>query len=348
MTNSILAALAAAALFGVTVPLAKILSSGLAPGMLAGLLYLGSGIGLSFVMVAKNRKLAWPALSRGETGWLAGAIATGGVLGPALFIFGLTRIAATLASLLLNFEAAFTAALAWFVFREHAGGRIVLGMALIVLGGILLAMPGPAVAFGWQDSAGAGAVVAACFCWGLDNNFTRHVASADALFVASAKGVVAGTTNLVLALCLGAAFPPPGTAAAAMLVGWFGYGISLVLFVVALRGLGSARTGAYFATAPFIGALVAVATLHEPVAASYWLAAAAMAAGVWLHVSERHDHLHTHDGLAHRHEHVHDIHHRHHHDFPWDGSEPHSHEHTHEALTHSHPHFPDLHHRHRH
>ncbi len=193
---------------------------------------------------------------------------------------------------------------------------------------------------------GALAVAAACACWAVDNNLTRRVSASDAVFIAGTKGLVAGVTNLTLALTLGATLPSGTLLAQAMLVGLAGYGVSLVLFVLALRGLGSARTGAYFSTAPFIGAAVAIAAFHEPTSAAFWVAAAFMAAGVWLHLTERHEHEHTHETLVHAHSHTHDAHHQHVHAFTWDGDEPHTHEHEHVPLTHSHPHFPDVHHRH--
>jgi hypothetical protein len=151
-----------------------------------------------------------------------------------------------------------------------------------------------------------------------------------------------------VAAVFGAALPAPGVAAAAALVGLLGYGVSLALFVVALRQLGTARTGAYFSTAPFIGAAASFALLGEAPDTFFWVAAVLMAVGVVLHLTERHRHLHRHEALTHTHPHTHDEHHRHEHDFAWDGAEPHSHAHEHDLLSHSHAHFPDIHHRHSH
>jgi hypothetical protein len=174
------------------------------------------------------------------------------------------------------------------------------------------------------------------------------VSSTDADFIAGTKGLAAGTSNLVLALSLGAHLPAPAVISAAMTIGLLGYGVSLVLFVLALRGLGSARAGAYFSTAPFLGAAVALIVLREPTPSGFWLSSFLMAAGVALHLTERHVHEHKHEALTHAHPHVHDAHHQHEHDFPWEGTEPHAHEHHHGILTHEHPHYPDLHHRHGH
>jgi drug/metabolite transporter (DMT)-like permease len=343
---SVLAALGAALLFGASTPFAKALVGAVPPMLLAGLLYLGSGIGLSLVRLVRDRGVKAAGLSRSEQPWLAGAILAGGVLGPILLMYGLTRIGAADASLLLNLEAVLTALLAWIVFRENADRRIVLGMALIVGGGVLLAWPARGASP--TSLTGALAVAGACACWAVDNNLTRRVSASDPLLIAGTKGLVAGITNVGLALALGARLPPPALTAAAMGVGFAGYGVSLVLFVLALRGLGSARTGAYFSTAPFVGAAIAIAVFGEPVSWQFWLAAALMAAGVWLHLTEVHEHEHVHEALIHTHAHRHDDHHRHEHAFDWDGREPHTHEHTHEPLVHRHPHYPDVHHRHEH
>jgi drug/metabolite transporter (DMT)-like permease len=344
---AILAALGAALLFGASTPFAKLLLIDIPPTLLASLLYLGSGVGLWTARLLRDRGVASPGLKRTEWAWLAGAIGSGGVLGPILLMYGLTRTSGATASLLLNLEAVLTALLAWIVFRENADRRIVLGMSLIVAGGVVLAWP-TAGAAGSRETLGALAVAGACLCWAVDNNLTRKVSASDALFIAGTKGLAAGITNLVLAVSLGGTFPGwPGTIAA-MTVGLVGYGVSLVLFVVALRGLGSARTGAYFSTAPFIGAAIAIAMLHESTSLAFWAAAALMAAGVWLHLTERHEHEHMHELLVHAHSHSHDSHHQHAHSFKWDGREPHTHEHRHEPVRHSHPHYPDIHHQHSH
>ena len=346
VNTSILAALAAALLFGASTPFAKALVGAVPPVMLAGLLYAGSGIGLWIVRLTRDAGLKPASLSSAEWPWFIGAIIAGGVLGPVLLMYGLTRTSAADASLLLNLEAVLTALLAWIVFRENADRRVVLGMALIVAGGVMLAWP--VAGAGRTSAVGALSVAGACACWALDNNLTRKVSASDPLFIAATKGLVAGITNIALALALGAQWPPPAWTAAAMAVGFVGYGVSLVLFVLALRGLGSARTGAYFSTAPFVGAAIAIVAFGEPVSWPFWLAAALMAAGVWLHLTEAHEHEHLHEALTHSHAHRHDPHHQHEHTFEWDGREPHTHEHAHEPLLHRHPHYPDIHHRHGH
>jgi drug/metabolite transporter (DMT)-like permease len=283
-------------------------------------------------------------IPRSEIWWLAGAVFAGGVVAPVLLMFGLTGMPASGASLLLNAEGVFTALLAWFAFKENFDRRIALGMAAIVAGAMILSWPG-AVQFAglWP----ALAILGACLAWGIDNNLTRKVSLTDATWIASIKGLVAGLVNLTLAMALGATLPSVPALAGAMLVGLMAYGVSLTLFVVALRHLGTARTGAYFSVAPFLGALLAL-TLGDPITPQLLLAGVLMAIGVWLHLSERHEHEHVHEAMEHEHEHTHDDHHQHEHDPPVAPGTRHTHRHRHEATTHSHHHFPDAHHRHGH
>jgi drug/metabolite transporter (DMT)-like permease len=339
-------ALGAAVLFGLSAPAAKLLAGTVDPWLLAGLLYLGSGLGLTAWRLL--RRAAPVRLPTGQWRWLAGAVLAGGVAGPVLLMLGLARMSASGASLLLNAEGVFTALIAWYVFRENFDRRIALGMFAIVAGAAVLSWPGQArLGPGWP----ALAVLGACAAWAIDNNLTRKVALNDATWVAAIKGLAAGTANLVLAMWGGATLPGPALLAGGMALGLAAYGVSLVLFVIGLRHLGSARTGAYFSVAPFFGALLAVAWLGEPVNAALLVAGSLMAWGVWLHLSERHEHEHRHEATEHEHEHVHDAHHLHVHG---DGTPataaaaPHSHWHRHEALTHVHGHFPDEHHRHSH
>jgi drug/metabolite transporter (DMT)-like permease len=341
-------ALAASVLFGVSTPLAKWLLGEIAPGMLAGLLYAGSGIGLLGWMLWRRIRLPEPyeaSLRKRDLPWLAGAVMFGGVCGPLLLMLGLAHTSAANASLLLNMESVLTAALAWVVFRENVDRRVMLGMLAIVAGGVLLSIQ-PS---GFDARAlGALAIVGACLCWAIDNNLTRPISGSDPLQIAAIKGLAAGCINMAIAWLSGYRLPSPSLSMAAGLLGFAGYGVSLVLFVLALRSLGTARTSAYFSTAPFLGACVAMLLFAETPSVMFWLAGALMIVGVWLHVSERHEHEHVHEAITHNHRHRHDEHHQHDHDFPWDGEEPHTHPHTHEPLRHSHPHYPDLHHRHRH
>ena len=341
--RGIVAALFAALLFGAATPVAKLLLAQTGPWLLAALLYLGSGTGLW--LVRRIRKAPAVRPSRREWGWLAGATLAGGVVAPVLLMTGLASMPATGASLLLNAEGVFTALLAWFVFRENFDRRIALGMLAIAAGAVVLSWPIDADLHAEPSTL---AVLGACLAWAIDNNLTRKVALTDASFIAMVKGLVAGGTNLFLAWRLGAAWPAASTLIAAAILGFLGYGASLVLFVVALRHLGTARTGAYFSVAPFFGALLGVLVLREPVTPPLLVAGALMAAGVWLHLSERHGHVHAHEATEHTHEHVHDAHHQHAHEAGVPAAQRHTHAHAHAAMTHSHGHYPDAHHRHTH
>ncbi len=349
--RSALPALLAALLFGASTPLAKLLAGNMPPLLLAGLLYLGSGFGLGALLVLRRlreRHGGQPVtrlhISRAERPWLLGAIVAGGMLAPALFMLGLAQTSAASASLLLNLEGVLTAVVAWLAFRENADRRVVLGMAAIALGGVLLSWQSGGASF----SPGALLIAGACLGWALDNNLTRRVSSNDALLVACLKGLLAGVTNTAIALSAGAALPGAAQLGYAGLVGFLGYGLSLSLFVVALRTLGTARTGAYFSVAPLFGVVISLVLWPDMPGGLFWAAAALMGLGVWLHLSERHVHQHTHEALQHSHPHRHDAHHQHAHDFAWDGTSPHAHPHRHEPLAHTHAHYPDIHHRHPH
>ena len=316
--------------------------------MLGGLLYLGSGFGLGIARLLRD--VGWKAsgLANGEWPWLLGAIFFGGIVGPVALLFGLARVSGSTASLLLNLEAVLTALIAWLVFKENAGRRVVLGMAAIIAGGVVLSWPSSDA--GTIEWIGPTLIAVACACWAIDNNLTRKVSASDALFIAGSKGLIAGVFNTLFAIAFGAVLPDALIVSSTLVLGFLGYGLSLVLFVLALRALGTARTGAYFSVAPFIGAAVAIGLLGETATLPFWLAATLMAVGVWLHLTEDHAHDHTHHAAAHEHSHSHDTHHQHAHEvaFAGDAAETHSHWHEHVVVTHKHPHFPDTHHRHEH
>jgi drug/metabolite transporter (DMT)-like permease len=340
-------ALLAAVLFGASTPLAKGLLASVPPQVLAGLLYLGSGLGLGALWLWRRRtgKADQAPLTRRDLPWLLGAIGFGGVFGPLLLLLGLEQTPASAASLFLNLEGVFTALLAWIVFRENVDRRIALGMLAIVAGGALLAWQGR---LEWGGLSGPLLVAAACLCWAIDNNLTQKVAGSDPLQIAALKGATAGMVNLAIGLSLSGSLPALPRIGTALVLGFFGYGLSLVLFVMALRDLGTARTGAYFSTAPFVGAILSVLLWNESVSVTLVAAGGLMALGVWLHVTEHHVHDHTHEPFLHAHPHSHDAHHQHSHAPDDPPGEPHTHVHVHETLTHSHPHFPDIHHRHDH
>lgn len=342
--TAILAALGAALTFGLSAPLAKLLLGAVSPWLLAALLYLGAGAFLTAVRLAYRPRRALGVGVRGpDRWWLAAVVVSGGVLAPPLLLWGLSRASAASVALLLNTEVVFTALLAALVFREHVGGRVLAATGLMALGGMALESQGARPGL----SAAALAVLAACALWGLDNNLTRRLAEADPLVLVQVKGLTAGTANLVLAVLAGAQTPGVAVTALGLALGALSYGASLVLYVFALRGLGAARAGAYFALGPFFGAAGAVLFLGEPVTARLGAAAMLMTAAVWLLAREPHAHWHEHEPGTHAHRHVHDAHHQHAHE-GWEGPEPHVHPHPSGPLAHTHPHPPDLHHGHSH
>jgi drug/metabolite transporter (DMT)-like permease len=340
-------ALGSAALFGASTPFAKALLGELTPWMLAGLLYLGSGLGLFAVegwRHATGRRAAEAPVRRADLPWLAAAVLSGGILGPVLLMTGLAVSPASTASLLLNLEGVFTLGIAWAVLRENVDIRVDLGAAAILLGALLLSWMGSMDGIGWGGLAIAGA----CLAWATDNNLTRRLSSADPLRIAAIKGAAAGVVNVALAAALRSAWPSWWAVGVAAIIGFLGYGVSLTLFVRALRHLGTARTAAYFSLAPFVGAVIAILGFGEPVTIPFLVAAALMGAGLYLHLAERHEHEHSHEPTVHEHRHVHDEHHRHAHGPADPPGEPHTHAHAHARLTHRHPHYPDIHHRHGH
>ena len=348
--HAVILAFISAALFGISTPAAKALLGSIDPAVLAGLLYCGAGIGIAVVrriarpLIAPDATIEAP-LGSADVPWLAGAIAAGGIVGPLLLMVGLARTDAAAASLLLTLEGVATALLAWFVFHENFDRRIALGMACLVAGAIVLSWTGQPTMSGL---IGPLAIAGACAAWGLDNNLTRKVSLADPLQIVELKGLIAGPVNLGLGLWVGGSLPALSPLLIAGVVGFLGYGVSLALFVLALRDLGTARTGAYFSTAPFLGAVAAIFFLQEPITTQLVVAGILMGFGVWLHLTEDHEHDHEHEPMEHGHLHVHDAHHQHMHGPDDPPGEPHTHVHRHERLRHRHPHVPDMHHTHRH
>ena len=338
-------ALASAFAFGASTPLSKVLLASVDPQLLAGLMYLGAGLGLAVVHLSRSAlgiSAKEALLRKADIPWLSAVVLFGGIIGPLLLMLGLFRMEAASGALLLNLESLATMGLAWLLFRENVDRRLLLGAFAIVSGAVVLSWQGQ----GAELNAGGGLIAGACLAWGVDNNLTRKLSAADPVVIAMIKGLVAGAANTGLALWSGAALPSVGILGAAEVVGFVGIGVSLVLFILGLRHLGAARTGAYFSLAPFIGALLAIAFLGEPLTARLAIAGVLMGFGLWMHLAERHQHEHIHEGLEHEHSHTHDDHHQHAHGGPV--TEPHSHWHRHRPLRHTHLHYPDLHHRHQH
>ncbi len=345
--GAITKALLAATLFGLNAPLAKLfLEEAVAPIPMAAFLYLGSGLGAGLLLLAQ-RGTEESGLQRADVPWLLGALLAGGVAAPIVLMFSLDVTPAATASLLLNFEGVATTLIAAWAFREAVGRRVWGAVALVTAASILISWdPGGA----WGITPGALGVLLACTLWGIDNNFTRNISARNPLTIVAIKGLGAGLFSLLLALITGAPFPGLGAALAAMVLGSFSYGLSITLFILALRDLGAARTSAFFSTAPFIGSLISFAifgTVPDPL---FVVAFTVMVAGTALLAGEEHHHRHVHAPLIHAHRHRHDDAHHTHVDVLGDLPQGgwHTHEHAHEAIEHTHPHTPDLHHQHEH
>ncbi len=338
-----------ASLFGISTPLAKLLVKNIPPVALAGLFYLGAFAGLSLYSIARRRRFIDPdkkvvSLEKKDFFWLAGAILTGGIIGPVSLMMGLTLVSGFSASLLLNLEGLATAIIAVFIFKENAGKRLWFALVCMTIAGLFLTWdPGQ----GKFILVGPLLILLAMVCWGIDNNLTRNISDKDPIQIARIKGLVAGTISLSLALILGMKILLDLKIALALLLGSFSYGISLVFFIKALEKLGSSRAGAFFSFAPFIGTIASLIILREWIGWVMFPASGFMIIGVWLIVSERHSHLHLHKAITHTHSHKHsDRHHLHEHSRTF--FEPHTHEHTHLETSHIHVHWPDTHHRHGH
>jgi drug/metabolite transporter (DMT)-like permease len=347
MTKGIQLALLAALLFGLSAPVAKLLVTQLPVQSLAAALYIGSGFGLMLVSgIHRGIQKTEPAIQPAQLPYLAGAIVSGGIIAPVLLLYGLRVTPGSNAALFLNLEAVFTVLIAWFVFRENLGPRIALGMAVIVAGSVLLS---------WSDGAGPAyglrgplALAGACLFWGIDNNLTQKISTASAIQLATGKGLAGGGMNLLLAYLLGERPAISSFVLLALVVGFLGYGVSLVLYIRAMRDLGAARAGNYFSISPFVGAVAGLLLFQENITIRLIGSGVLMAVGIWLHVTEKHSHWHIHEPITHEHVHIHDLHHQHEHGPNDPKGEPHSHPHVHTRLEHSHPHFPDIHHHHDH
>lgn len=342
---SILKAIFAALLFGIAPALTKSVTSAFSPLMIAGILYLGSGIGLSGYLLWKRPPLGeWQELGKAWKPAMM-AIVLGGAVGPGLMVYGLSTTPAATASLILTLEGVFTALIAWVLFKEHFHIRIGTGMLFVVAGAMVLSFSGKPEP---GQFAGLVALFGACFAWGLDNNYTRMASHVNSTILACCKGLAAGAANVILAISLGAPLPATGVFAQIGVIGLLCYGTSLIFFIEALRGIGVSRTAAYFGLAPFAGVIFSVAWLGEGITLALIIASVLVALGIWLHITEKHDHEHAHPQMNHAHWHEHDEHHQHRHSWPWDPSKPHGHPHCHAPVVHTHGHFPDLHHRHTH
>ncbi|MDI6879090.1 MAG: EamA family transporter [Desulfitobacteriaceae bacterium] len=345
-----LKALFAAALFGASAPLSKLLLGEITPTLMASFLYLGSGIGLFLMRYfpgSDTRFSDEARLTKNDWPWLIGALLAGGIAAPIVLMFGLKNTPASTASLLLNFEGVATTVIAVAAFKEAVGKHLWMAVLLITTASILLSWDS---AGRWGFSLGSIWVLSACVLWGIDNNFTRNVSAKDPLSIVTIKGLSAGTFSLILSVILGFSLPSLKFVLLAMILGFFSYGLSIVLFIRALRELGSARTSALFGTAPFVGAVLSLLLFRENQSTLFFLSLPIMIMGAGFLLKEEHEHLHEHESTAHEHRHCHnEAHHTHcHSDNQIPKSGYHSHVHEHESIIHEHQHTPDIYHRHAH
>jgi drug/metabolite transporter (DMT)-like permease len=337
-----------ASFFGISAPLAKLLLKDISAIALAGLLYLGAFAGLSLYsllfQIKRTKAQKSASLEKKDLPWLAGAIITGGIIAPISLMTGLTLITGFSASLLLNLEGVATVLIAVLIFRENSGKRLWLAIVTMTIAGVFLSWDPNTGKF---NIIGSLLIVLATVCWGIDNNITRKISDKDPIQISMIKGLIAGTISLSLAFILGNKVPLDISVFYALLLGAFSYGMSLVFFVNALRGLGASRVGAFYSFGPFIGALLSIVIFRDM---TIWVIVPAfslMAVGVWLLTNENHKHAHLHQNVIHIHSHGHDdMHHAHEHSEAIEGN--HTHEHAHDEISHVHEHFPDTHHRHAH
>jgi drug/metabolite transporter (DMT)-like permease len=339
-------AILSAILFGMSPVACKVFVGQIPTTLLAGLLYLGSGLGLTWVVLRQPTPFynVLRSLSRRQWATLVGAIVAGGIAAPLFMAYGILSGTATEVSLLLNFETVATTLLAWMIFHEYIGYQVWIGKILIIGASILVVITG---SDGVHVSIPGLSVLAACILWGIDNNLTRELETLPASLLACMKGWSAGIFNVLLFLIL---FRSPVTAvqiSGALIIGALSYGASLVLFIHALREIGSARTSTWFAAGPFFGTILSVIVLGERPPGAYWVAAPLMLSGMFFLYRELHRHSHRHESLIHSHPHEHDEHHNHEHGDGENGVK-HDHSHEHKPITHSHVHWPDIHHRHIH
>lgn len=341
-----LLALLAALLFGLNAPLSKLLLSGISPMFMVAFLYLGAGLGMLVLHWLTREGTTEAPLSRRELPWTLSMVLLD-VLAPFLLMWGLRLTSAANASLLFNFEMAATSLIAWLCFHEAVGRRMWCSIGIITAASILLSLDASSSG-AWRFSGGSLLVLAACGCWGMENNCTRNMSEKSPAQIVIVKGFGSGGTAFLLAVLLGDPFPESFVPVVlSLLLGFVAYGLSIFCYVKAQRYLGASRTSACYAAAPFMGVLLSVVILHELPGEIFLFSAALMACGVWLAVMEKHRHVHQHEFLKHNHAHLHDdLHHTHVHDPPVRGW--HAHEHVHEPCVHVHGHTPDIHHRHSH
>jgi drug/metabolite transporter (DMT)-like permease len=342
----VIMAILAAILYGISSPVSKLLLAQIPATLMAALLYLGAGIGM--LIVNGVQRLSHKAkieagLTRRELPYVVAMIILD-IGAPILLMFGLTLSTPATVSLLNNFEIVSTSLIAFFIFKEAIGKRMVIAITLITLASIILSV---AKISSITFSPGAILVLFACICWGLENNCTRMLSVKDPMQIVVIKGFGSGIGALLISFVSGQYRSNLKYMLAACVLGFVAYGLSIYFYILAQRGLGAARTSAYYAATPFIGVGISWMVFHNGITLSFLIALSIMLLGSYLALSEVHTHLHTHTEITHEHKHKHpEEHHTHAHIPGFIGE--HSHQHTHESMLHEHSHTPDAHHNHSH
>lgn len=338
---AVLGALLAAFFFGISTPLSKPLTAHLNAFTLAGLLYLGAGLGLAVLEIFRERKPA-PEGRKFNRRYIAGMVLFGGVLGPVFLMLAIKLAPAASVSIWLNMELVATALLGALLFRDHLHRLGWASVAVTVFAGLLLSWGGGAAGF-----AAGGLTALACLSWGFDNHFTALIDDLSPSQSTLIKGLAAGATNLLIGLALAGGLPPAAAAGKALAVGFVSYGLSITLYIASAQKLGAVRSQLIFSVSPLFGVLLSVLLLGEGLSGVQVASGLLLFGSVLLMLSEKHAHSHVHEPAEHTHEHSHsDLHHDAHHGGEHPG--PHSHFHAHDKAEHAHPHWPDLHHRHNH
>jgi drug/metabolite transporter (DMT)-like permease len=344
--GAVFTAILAAALYGISSPISKLLLSEIPPTLMAALLYLGAGFGMLLLKFLRNvsRNVQIEAkITKKEWPYILGMISLD-IAAPICLMLGLSLSNPANVSLLNNFEIVATSFLALLVFKEAVGKRMWLAILLITISSIALTLENMnSLTF----SVGSVFVLIACICWGFENNCTRMLSMKDPLQIVAIKGIGSGVGSLLISMVNKQFSTNLAFMVFTLILGFVAYGLSIYFYIKAQRHLGAARTSAYYATAPFIGVLVSWIIFREGITVQFLIALVIMLAGSYFAISEVHYHKHYHEEVTHEHKHNHvDGHHNHIHAPEFTGE--HSHVHTHNAMEHDHTHTPDTHHHHTH
>lgn len=282
----ILLAILAAALYAVNSPFSKLLLDYMPPTLMAGLLYIGAGLGMGVIaLVRRVRKTndAEKKITRADLPYTVAMIVLD-IAAPIFLLLGLSYTTAANASLLNNFEIVATALIALMIFKERISPRLWVGILFVTASCALLSFEDIS---SLDFSLGSLFILLACICWGVENNCTRRLSDKDPLEIVLLKGIFSGLGSVIIGLCLGERFGRLWSVIAVLAVGFVAYGLSIFFYVYAQRMLGAARTSAYYAIAPFIGTLLSLVIFRDMPHYTYFIALGLMVVGAWLCSSDK-------------------------------------------------------------